>query len=49
MDMNKLTEKSQEAVQSAQSHAVERGHGEVDAEHLALSRGWRSRPPRWTR
>ncbi|MCW2948362.1 MAG: ATP-dependent chaperone ClpB [Actinoallomurus sp.] len=37
MDMNKLTEKSQEALQSAQSHAVERGHSDVDAEHLTLA------------
>jgi ATP-dependent Clp protease ATP-binding subunit ClpB len=37
MDMNKLTEKSQEALRSAQSHAVERGHGDVDAEHLIMA------------
>jgi ATP-dependent Clp protease ATP-binding subunit ClpB len=37
MDMNKLTEKSQEALASAQSHAVERGHSDVDAEHLTMA------------
>ncbi|MEM6795117.1 MAG: ATP-dependent chaperone ClpB [Acidobacteriota bacterium] len=36
MDINKLTQKSQEAVQSAQAKAVEFGHQEVDAEHLLL-------------
>ncbi|MCP3960667.1 MAG: AAA family ATPase, partial [bacterium] len=34
MDMNKLTQKSQEAVQSAQALAVRHGHQEVDGEHL---------------
>ncbi|MBI5153836.1 AAA family ATPase, partial [Candidatus Poribacteria bacterium] len=34
MDINKLTQKSQEAIAAAQSLAVERGHQEVDAEHL---------------
>jgi ATP-dependent Clp protease ATP-binding subunit ClpB len=37
MDISGLTEKSQEALASAQSHAVERGHGDVDAEHLILA------------
>ena len=37
MDMNKLTEKSQEAIQSAQSHAVRMGHSDVDAEHLTMA------------
>ncbi|MEO1082702.1 MAG: Clp protease N-terminal domain-containing protein [Acidobacteriota bacterium] len=36
MDMNKLTQKSQEAVQGAQSKAVEFSHQQVDAEHLLL-------------
>jgi ATP-dependent Clp protease ATP-binding subunit ClpB len=34
MDISKLTEKSQEALRSAQNQAVEKGHSEVDAEHL---------------
>ncbi|MFB9836023.1 ATP-dependent chaperone ClpB [Actinoallomurus acaciae] len=37
MDINKLTEKSQQALKAAQSHAVEKGHGDVDAEHLAVA------------
>jgi ATP-dependent Clp protease ATP-binding subunit ClpB len=37
MDMNKLTEKSREAIQSAQSQAVQMGHSDVDAEHLAMA------------
>ena len=37
MDMNKLTQKSQEAVQSAQAKAVRFGHQEVDGEHLLLA------------
>ena len=36
MDMNKLTQKSQEALQNAQSKALRYGHGEVDGEHLLL-------------
>ena len=36
MDMNKLTQKSQEALQNAQSRALRYGHGEVDGEHLLL-------------
>ncbi len=34
MDMNRLTQKSQEALASAQTEAVERQHSEVDVEHL---------------
>ena len=34
MDLNKLTQKSQEAVAAAQELAVTRQHQEVDAEHL---------------
>ncbi len=34
MDINRLTQKSQEALAAAQSEAVERGHQEVDLEHL---------------
>ena len=34
MDFSKLTQKSQEAVQAAQSEGVRRGHQQVDAEHL---------------
>src|SRR5438552_3877186 len=34
MDLNKLTEKSQEALQIAQSRAVTHGHVEIDGEHL---------------
>jgi ATP-dependent Clp protease ATP-binding subunit ClpB len=37
MDANKLTVKSQEALQAAQSLAVERGHQEVDGEHLLMA------------
>ncbi|MCW2860159.1 MAG: ATP-dependent chaperone ClpB [Actinoallomurus sp.] len=37
MDLNKLTEKSQEALKSAQNHAVARGHSDVDAEHLTMA------------
>ncbi len=37
MDMNTLTEKSQEALQAARSRAVEMGHGDVDAEHLTMA------------
>jgi len=37
MDMNKLTQKSQEAVASAQSLALARGHQQVDSEHLSLA------------
>ena len=34
MDMNRLTEKSREALQSAQTMAVRHGHQEVDTPHL---------------
>jgi ATP-dependent Clp protease ATP-binding subunit ClpB len=34
MDLNRLTEKSQEAVRAAQSKAVRYGHQQVDVEHL---------------
>ncbi|HXO19237.1 MAG TPA: Clp protease N-terminal domain-containing protein, partial [Thermoanaerobaculia bacterium] len=37
MDMNRLTQKSQEAVQSAQTQALRYGHQEVDGEHLLLA------------
>ncbi|QUH03529.1 ATP-dependent chaperone ClpB [Saccharopolyspora erythraea] len=37
MDMNRLTQKSQEALQAAQSIATELGHTEVDGEHLLLA------------
>ena len=34
MDLNRLTQKSQEALSAAQTRAAERGHQEVDVEHL---------------
>jgi len=37
MDFNRLTQKSQEAVQQAQNLATRRGHIEVDGEHLLLA------------
>jgi ATP-dependent Clp protease ATP-binding subunit ClpB len=37
MDLNRMTQKTQEAIQSAQSLAVGYGHVEVDAEHLLLA------------
>lgn len=37
MDMNTCTQKSQEALQSAQSGAMRYGHVEVDGEHLLLA------------
>jgi len=37
MDINKLTQKSQEALQSAQTKALRYGHQEVEAEHLLLA------------
>ncbi|SED01188.1 ATP-dependent Clp protease ATP-binding subunit ClpB [Streptomyces melanosporofaciens] len=37
MDMNRLTQKSQEALQDAQSRAQGYGHTEVDGEHLLLA------------
>jgi len=37
MDLNRFTEKSQEALQEAQSIGVRHGHQEIDVEHLALA------------
>ncbi len=37
MDMSKLTQKSQEALQRAQSEAARLGHTETDGEHLLLA------------
>ncbi|MCU1656936.1 MAG: ATP-dependent chaperone ClpB [Pseudonocardiales bacterium] len=37
MDMNRLTQKSQEALQEAQAIATRSGHTEVDGEHLLLA------------
>lgn len=37
MDLNRFTQKSQEALQDAQSQAVRRGNTEVDVEHLVVS------------
>jgi ATP-dependent Clp protease ATP-binding subunit ClpB len=37
MDLNKLTQKSQEAVQQAQTKALRYGYVEVDGEHLLLA------------
>jgi ATP-dependent Clp protease ATP-binding subunit ClpB len=37
MDVNRLTQKSQEALQAAQSAATRMGHTEVDGEHLLLA------------
>ncbi len=37
MDLQKFTQKSQEALQDAQAQAVRRGNTEVDVEHLMLS------------
>jgi ATP-dependent Clp protease ATP-binding subunit ClpB len=37
MDMNRLTQKSQEAMQAAQAIALRYGHTEVDGEHLLLA------------
>ena len=37
MDLNKFTQKSQEAIALAQADAVRRGHQQVDAEHLLLA------------
>ena len=37
MDMQKLTQKSQEALQQAQGKAVEFGHQQVGTEHLLLA------------
>lgn len=37
MDFNKLTQANQQALQAAQSSAIERGHQGVDVEHLLLA------------
>ena len=37
MDINRFTQKSQEALQAAQNLAVRHGHVEVDGEHLLLA------------
>ncbi len=37
MDVNKMTQKTQEAIQRAQNIALKRGHVEVDGEHLLLA------------
>ena len=37
MDTSKLTQKSQEAIQDAQTRAVRYGHVEIDGEHLLLA------------
>jgi len=37
MDLNKLTEKSQDALRAAQSLAVQRSHSQLEVEHLLLS------------
>ena len=37
MDANKLTQKSQEALQNAQNKTLRYGHSEVDGEHLLLA------------
>ena len=37
MDLNHFTQKSQEALGEAQKIAIQRGHQEVDGEHLLLA------------
>ena len=37
MDFNKLTQSNQQALQQAQSMAIDRGHQGVDTEHLLLA------------
>ena len=37
MDLNRLTQKSQQAMQEAQSKALRYGHVEIDGEHLLLA------------
>src|SRR4026209_661701 len=37
MDLNRLTQKSQEALHDAQTKALRFGHQEVDGEHVLLS------------
>ena len=37
MDINRLTEKAQEALRTAQSEATRLGHQQIDVEHLLLA------------
>jgi len=37
MDINRLTQKCQEALHDAQAEAVKRNHNEVDGEHLLFA------------
>ena len=37
MDLNKLTQKSQEALSAAQAIAVRQGHQQIDSPHLMLA------------
>ena len=37
IDLNKTTQKVQEALQNAQAHALRLGHAEIDGEHLILA------------
>jgi ATP-dependent Clp protease ATP-binding subunit ClpB len=37
MDMNRMTVKLQEALQTASSHAARRSHQGIDVEHLLLT------------
>ncbi len=37
IDMNRTTQKVQEALQAAQAHALRLGHAEIDGEHLLLA------------
>ncbi len=37
MDINRFTEKAQQALQAAQASAVKRGHQQIDGEHLLLA------------
>ena len=37
MDMNRLTQKSQEALHDAQTKALRHSHTEIDGEHLLLA------------
>src|SRR4030081_596819 len=37
MDINRLTEKAQEALRAAQSEATRQGHQQIDVEHLLLT------------
>ena len=37
MDLNKMTMKSQEAIQTAQSIAIQRGHQDISTEHLMVA------------